>query len=449
MASFSTQIRSALTHKINRDIAWTFVSFLFLAISGILMNVMVVMFRDATALGIFNLSYSIYLIGSQVAVIGIHNSVMRYAAYYSDAVKERGSMLFTAMMLTLSLGLIIGLSVYLATPSYKSLFSSSETTKAIGYTGFGLILFPLNKVLIGYINGLRHMRALAILQTTRYLVVMLGVAFISISSLPFRMATFSFFAAELLTTITTLIYLAKVGLLKHMRFTKKWAIEHLVFGGKGALGSILLDMNTRVDILLIGVFLNESAVGIYSFAAMLVDGLQHILSMLRVNFNPVLVTTMRDKDWPEAKKLLRNSKIYVSLGVVLLTIIVIPTFYLFVSYFVHDKSLLEGWKILVILFGTYAIISGYTPFDNMLLASGYPTQQTIQNMSVALVNLIFCVLLIPILGIVGAAVSTGLSYLTGIMVMLFYSYRLLRWNMIFNKTPIDHPWESSLAEERK
>ncbi len=432
MRSLFFFLRSALTHKINRDIAWTFVSFGILAISGILMNIMIVLFRDSSSLGVFNLSYAIYLIGSQVAVMGIHNSVMRYAAYHAEDPFERGKMFSTAMVLTLFLGIVLGGAVYLATPLFKIIFASTEAAQAIGYTGFGLMLFPLNKVLIGYINGLRHMRALAILQTSRYLTVLVGVTVISISSMPFIYATFSFFAAEVITTISTIIYMKKTGLLTHLRFTKKWVKEHLVFGGKGALGSIFLDMNTRVDVLLIGIFMNDSAVGVYSFAAMLIDGLQHILSMLRVNFNPILVAAMRDKDWVQAKKLLHYSEIYVCLGVVILSFMVIPSFYIFVNYFVHDKTLIEGWKILVILFTTYIIISGFSPFDNLLLASGHPAQQTIQNISIALINVVFCILLIPNFGIIGAAISTAMSYGVGTVIMLFYSYRLLGWNMLLN-----------------
>jgi len=435
--SFIDSIRTALNHKLNRDIAWTFVSFAVLAISGILMNILIISFRDPAALGVFNLSYSIYLIGSQVAVMGIHNSVMRYAAYHMGDPIERGKMFSTAVLLTIISGLSCGFTIYLATPLFQSVFSNNEVGQAIGYTGLGLIPFPLNKVLFGYINGMRHMRALAIFQTIRYLTVLISVALISRSNLPFTYASLSFFIAELLTTIVVLIYMKKNSLLTHLYFTKHWLKEHLIFGGKGVLGSIFLDMNTRVDVLMIGIFLNDTAVGVYSFAAMLVDGLQHILSMLRVNFNPLLVSTIRDKDWVQAKKMLHYSKIYVFWGVLLITILVVSGFYILVNNYVTDKSLIEGWKVLIVLFFTYVIISGFTPFDNLLLVSGHPTQQTIQNMTIALVNLALCFVLIPRIGIIGAAISTATSYIIGTLMMLFYSYRLLGWNMLINSTKYD------------
>jgi hypothetical protein len=47
---------------------------------------------------------------------------------------------------------------------------------------------------------------------------------------------------------------------------------------------------------MIGIFLPDREVGIYSFAAMMVDGMYHVLAMVRLNFNPVLVAAVRDSD---------------------------------------------------------------------------------------------------------------------------------------------------------
>ncbi len=425
----------ALKHKLSQDIAWTFGSFFVLAASGILMNIAIVLFRDASALGVFNLAYAIYLIGSQVAVMGIHYSVMRHAAYYAEDLEKRGTMFASGAALSLLLGLAVGSAVYLSAPLFTVLFRSEQAAQAIAITGFGLMLFPLNKVLIGFINGLRHMRALAVLQATRYITVLFCVIAVSLSDLPFADAAWSFFIAELLTTVATFIYLAKAKLITHLRCSKEWLTRHVIFGGKGALGGIFLDMNTRIDVLLIGVFLTEREVGIYSFAAMLIDGVQHILSMLRVNFNPILVTATRDRQWELGKRLLRHSKIYVFYGTLILSLLILAAFYVAVTWFIPGKDLHEGLSTLAILLAGYAIISGYSPFDNILLSSGHPGWQTAQNMAIAMSNIALCLLLIPVLGIQGAALATATSYIVGIAMMLILSKKLLGWNLFTNVTP--------------
>ena len=82
--------------KLSRDIAYTLGSFFVLAISGIVINIVIMGFRDAAALGVFNLAYAVYIMLSQFAVWGLHYSVLRHAAYYESDPEERGHMLLTA-----------------------------------------------------------------------------------------------------------------------------------------------------------------------------------------------------------------------------------------------------------------------------------------------------------------------------------------------------------------
>ena len=176
-------------------------SFGVLTLSGIAINLIVVTLRDATALGVFNLAYAVYIVASQLAVCGIHYSVLRASAHLSEDKPERRRMLATATAFALVAGLIVAGAVYLGRPLFLRVFGSESGAMAISYAGLGLALFPLNKVLIAHINGLRHMRAFSLLQAARYVLVMLWVAWISGSDLPFEWSGLAFLVAEGVTTI--------------------------------------------------------------------------------------------------------------------------------------------------------------------------------------------------------------------------------------------------------
>ena len=45
-------------------------------------------------------------------------------------------------------------------------------------------------------------------------------------------------------------------------------------------------MNTRIDIFMLGIFLSDQLVGIYSVAALFVEGFLQIIVVLQNNFNP-------------------------------------------------------------------------------------------------------------------------------------------------------------------
>jgi len=151
-------------NKLTRDITWSMGSFFILAVSGIIINIVVAAFRDAAALGVFNLAYAVYIVASQLAIWGIHYSVLRHAAYYQDDADRRGAMFFSAVVVALLLGALAASILYGAAPWLGSIFQSKSAGAAIGFSAFGLALFPLNKVLLAYLNGLREMKAFSILQ---------------------------------------------------------------------------------------------------------------------------------------------------------------------------------------------------------------------------------------------------------------------------------------------
>ena len=97
--------------------------------------------------------------------------------------------------------------------------------------------------------------------------------------------------------------IARLRLAGTLRLRRDWVVRHYKFGTKGLAAGLFTEVNSRVDVLMIGFFLSDRATGIYSFAAMLVDGVYHVLAMVRINFNPILVAAIRDKDWKTAQNL--------------------------------------------------------------------------------------------------------------------------------------------------
>lgn len=425
-----------LAQKLNRDILWTLGSFSVLAASGIIINLVIAGFRDASALGVFNQSYAIYIIASQIAILGVHYSVLRHSAYYSDNAGERGRILMTSMMIALVLGLLVAITIYLFSGAIGRLLDSETTGTSVGYAAIGLVIFPLNKVLIAYLNGLRHMRAFSMLQALRYIVVMLWITFIAVSDYRFELAALGFLVAELITFIAAALYLALIGELSRLQFDFSWARRHLEFGVKSLLAGMFVEMNSRIDVLLIGFFLSDAMVGIYSFAAMLVDGLYHVLAMVRINFNPVLVTCVKDGNWEQAKTLLRKSKLIGYPFFVISAILVIVAFWVLTVYIVPEKGLDAGIFSLMILLGGLTLIAAYIPFDNLLMVSGFPGYQTLQHLAVVVVNVVLNLYLVPILGLEGAALATAASYLTGIAMLFVLARKWLGWNLWNNTVTV-------------
>lgn len=423
----------AMAYKISRDLLWSFGSFFVLAICGVAMNLVIGFTRDASALGVFNLAYSFYLIASQIATMGVHYSVLRSGAYHQENVAERGLMLGSACVLALTLGLLFCAIVAYFAPLSAWIFKSKETAEAIFYAAFGLALFPLNKVMISYLNSLRHIRAFSLMQIMRYLIVFAVISYVSLSDMNFSYATLSFAVAEIFTCLACMLYFACNRLMHHLSVRKHWLSQHLKFGSKGVLAGIFLDLNTRLDVLLLGTMLNEHMVGIYSFAAMLMDGVQHVLALLRINFNPILVKALRDGHHDQAQRLLTLSKRYVTLGTAALCTLIVAMFFVATHYLMPDKGFADGLSCLLILCAGFTLIAGFMPFDNVLLVSGHPGYQTIQSALVTLMNVVLCFAIVPFIGVEGAALATVGAYVTGTMLLCLISPRVIGWDLLHNR----------------
>ena len=203
------------------------------------------------------------------------------------------------------------------------------------------------------------------------------------------------------------------------------------------MAGMFAEVNSRVDILMIGFFLSDRATGIYSFAAMLVDGLYQVLAMIRINFNPILVAAIRDRRWEHAQRLREQSGRYVAPAVLVLSIFLALGFYLCTSWLMPGKGLIEGLPALLILMTGVSVVAIFVPFDNLLMVSGHPGYQAAQQLATVIANIIVAALLLPVLGIEGAALGTAISYVCGIAVLLVFGRRLLGWDLVRNTVRSD------------
>jgi O-antigen/teichoic acid export membrane protein len=418
--------------KLTRDIGYSLGSFAVLALSGLVINLVITWLRDAAALGVFNQSYAVYILISQIATFGLHYSVLRYSAVHDSDANERGQVLLNAAACALLGGFATAGLTIMCEPLFARAFDSPATAAAIRNAAVGLCLFPLNKVLLAHLNALRHMRAYSLLQAGRYTTIMVLVAVLCTTALPIETATFAFFAAEVVTAIAAVLYLRAQGELSRLAFSRSWTRTHLRFGGKALVAGTFAEFNSRVDVLVIGFFMADRAVGIYSFAAMLADGLYHVLAMVRLNFNPLLVRVLRDRDWEQARNLLRRTRRLAYPAVAVLSTLVILAFWTFTVQVMPQKGLVEGLPSLVILLSTLTLVSSFVPFDNLLLVTGHPGYQTLQQFATVLSNATFGILLLPWFGIAGVAAGTAASYLVAAVALVVMARRVVGWNLLTN-----------------
>jgi|LakMenEpi03Aug12_release.lakeMendotaPanAssembly.Ray.scaffolds.fasta_scaffold01737_10 O-antigen/teichoic acid export membrane protein len=402
---------------------WNFASLAVLGVSGIALNLLIGRLYDAATLGVFNQALAAYIFFSQAAVGGLDRSALKEVASHAhDPARLRGIVL-GALAPTLLLASLVTLAFWLARTPIADFLDSPGTATGIAAATPGLFFFALNKVLLGVVNGLNRMRAFAIYQSLRYigiLACLAGFALLDTERVRGDQLAFVFTFAE---AVLFLVLAVEVGL--QMRGwapsrAGEWIGKHLVFGLKSAGSGVLLELNARVDVLMIGYYLEDRMVGVYTFAAMVAEGMYQLLVVLQNMYNPVLARHLALRSTGstgELEALIRRGQRNTWAGVFVVGLAAALIYPWPFDWLAGNPAIEESTRAFQALVLGIVLCAGLIPFAQILLMAGHPGWHTLYMASAVAFNILGNALLIPVLGIVGAALATSASMLLSILVL--------------------------------
>ena len=277
-----------LTGKFSTDVLWNLGSLALLGASGVLINTIIAHYQSPASLGVFNQAFAFYIVLSQLAVGGMQFSIVKYLSHTDDH-DLMATVVSSALVAITVTALLVAVVAFLLAPYIGVLFKSKDVTLGIQFICPALVLFSVNKGFMMVLNGTRRMRAYAIFQGLRYLLIIVGVIVLVLAGFAGPYLAWCFLVSELLLAIGLIGFVHKsvVGLgLRHV--ARSWIFRHLSFGVRGFFGGMLSDLNTRVDIILLGYFVSDASVGIYSFAAVFAEGFGQISYVVKQNLDPII-----------------------------------------------------------------------------------------------------------------------------------------------------------------
>lgn len=393
-----------------RDLVWNLASTVILAAGGLLFSVLIALFYDPETLGVFNQAYAYYILFSQVAVLGVHMATAKLTAEHHEDAALSQQLLWTGIACVLVVSaacvLVIGGFLFLT-----RLVNQGNVWFATLLALAALPLFSVNKVALSYLNGLSEMRAYAIFQGLRPVFIVGAILFLSLKSYPGRYLTASFFLAELALTILFGGYVV-VRRVSLRRPDYVLAKKLLHFGISIFPGNLILEFNTKIDIICLGLFTgNDYLVGIYSFAALFAEGFYQLFVVVRRIINPRITQAyaMREGLCEKLKAIVTLVKKYLRFGAPAAALLLIGVYYA-ACYLLKREPYLAAVVPLAILAGSIAINSKNICLGNLLSDIGKPTAESFVNLIAAASNISFNCVLIPLFGLTGAAIATGISY---------------------------------------
>ena len=404
---------SALDRKFNQDLIWNYMATVVMAVSGVLLNLVVVGVYGAAGLGVFSQVYAVYAITSQFATGGLHYSALKHVAEYMSGNRvdpgERAKAAWSAVAMAALLGLAVALAGVAAAPLIGRVMGSEAVGRGLRLAAPGLLFLALNKVLLGVLNGMRRMRAFALGQSLRYMLIIVLVGAAAALELPVHCLGAAFTVAE-----AALLLLVGAMVVHWVRprwgsLSGAWLVRHAAFGLKGFLSPLIIEMNARVDVAMLGFFLSDREVGVYSFAAMVAEGFYNLLVVVRNNVNPLLVPLVMARRTDEIRAMFRRLAPRVYLGALIFALVVLALYRPGVRLVLGNGDFLESWSVMAVLFAGIVACSGYVPFSFILLQAGQPGRHTQLTAMSLMTNVCLNMALIPFLGNHGAALATAFA----------------------------------------
>jgi O-antigen/teichoic acid export membrane protein len=201
----------------------------------------------------------------------------------------------------------------------------------------------------------------------------------------------------------------------------------LFFGFSVSVGKISFMVMKSLDIPILGLFFNLSDVGVYSVA----DTASSVLFSMTAFALPIIATISEawtKKDWDELEKCVKLSvKLPLILGLPLTIIIFVLAEPIVLGVFgpAFAGAVLP---LQILIIGTFLLMFGYT-LSSVLIGIGKPKLSGILMGVAALQYMISIVILVPIFGMTGAAISLTLTGVTSLILIPLFIKRNLKFDI--------------------
>jgi O-antigen/teichoic acid export membrane protein len=379
---------------------------------------------------------TIYGIAMLIAAIGIPATMIKYVAEFKEDKNKLNQIVSSGVITSLFLGIGFIALFYFTSGLFAGIFNMP------GLLGLIKILSPafpfalVGGALLGMLNGLREMKkyaAATILQSVLMVIVTVVLIY-------YGFGVAGAVIGVVLSSVGSCLFLIfvsrnyfKITLSEYVSTTKKM----LSFGWKIVASNAIGLVNYQADTLLIGYFLTATDVGYYAVAVGLSKFFWVIPSAVQTITYPATSEYWSINNHSALHKMIDKSMKYtacillpVGLGVGFFAKDIITT--IFGVGFIYSVL-----PLLILLVGT-TINSATRSIGGSLTGTGRPGIALKIVATSATTNIVLNVLLIPYLGIVGAAIATTISLSLHTLLGLSLIIKILR-------VKIDFKWFAKIS----
>ena len=396
--------------RLRRDIIWNLLPVMLLGGVGLGMNFGIGKLWGASALGTFSLVTISFFTFAVLGACGLQYAVLRAVAEAEGDRTKIAAVVVGAVIPTVLLAAVATTAYLLMRGPFESL-QGAGVAKGMLWVAPGLFCFAINKVLLGVVNGLRRMRAFALYTSLRYVLLAVALAFAFATNLDGpQLPVVWTFAEGVLLLVLVIELFATVDIAKGTG----WRVEarkHLAFGVRGVGATLAAEVNSKLDVWMLGSVLPNASplIGIYSLGAQIFEGVTQLAVVVQNNVNPVIARELAVGHGDEVVELARRTRRWFIPAIIGACAIGAVLYPFMIPWLLDDPAFAAGaWPFAILMLGI-ALASPYLPFIQILLMADRPGWHTAYVLGTTVVTTVGTLVLIPPLGMIGAAASAAAS----------------------------------------
>jgi len=374
--------------------------------------------------GIYSLSISVVSLIASIFALGLDDAMVRYTAIYhsrQQAMLVRNLTIFCTALAG-GLGLLGAIGMMAFAPQLAQLIAPSKL-KTGSYLAPYLVLMaaiiPLSvmqMIWMGGLQGFKDFKRRVLVQ--RVVVPSATVLMLGISLLFFKQNIVAVMVITLISTLISTVFhlyflfsrLSEMkGTLQQATQNTYEAREWLGFSTPNFLSNIVDMILDAIDTMLLGHFeIGAASIGRYNAATKISGFIAMPLTSLNAIFSPSIAElhSRGEKEKLEAMfKVVTQWAITFSLPIFCISALFSTTLLEVLS----GRDFIAAWPLLVIfgLSGMANAVTGSVGF--MLLMTGHQKVSFINSLVAIIVNVVLGLILTPLFGVMGTAISTGLA----------------------------------------
>jgi O-antigen/teichoic acid export membrane protein len=384
--------------------------------------------------GLTRLLLSLALICSHLAHLGLNNLIIRYFPYFRDSDQSKSRFLTLALLISLGGFLLFTILFLLLQQQFLNAFHD----RSFLFSSYALLLIPLVlgvlffEIFNSYVRALHDAVTGTIVHEVALRGLIIGLLFVyDFHLISFTAFMYGFVACYLLQPTLLLIALFRRGELRlaFPRLNKKAAFlkEMAAYGGYSFLSRLAMLLIGRIDIIMIGAILDLSNAAVYAIAfyvsSVIVVPQRSIIKIA----SPILAGLLKERKYPEISSLYKRTSIDQLVAGSLL----------YIGIWANMHNLMDllpaqyhGTKWIILITGFGKLFNMATGVNGVIiLNSRYFRFAFFANLFLVVITVAGNYLLIPIYGILGAAIAMAAS------MVLYNIIKLVFVRMKFSMQP--------------